>query len=34
LRSEKIAHNASWRNFIFANLVGKSFSTATRFIAN
>jgi hypothetical protein len=29
LRLEKIAHNASWRNFIFANFAGKSFSTAT-----
>jgi len=28
-RLEKIAYNASWRNFIFANFAEKSFSTAT-----
>jgi len=28
-RLEKIAYNASWRNFIFANFAEKSFSSAT-----
>jgi hypothetical protein len=28
LRSEKIAHIASWRNFVFATFAGMSFSTA------
>jgi len=28
LRFEKIAYNASWRNFIFVNFARKSFSTS------
>jgi hypothetical protein len=34
LKSEGIAYNESSRNFIFANLAKKSFSTATRFFTN
>jgi len=34
LKSERIAYNASSRNFIFANLAKKSFSTATRYFDN
>jgi len=33
-RLEKIAYNASWRNFIFANFAEKSFSTATGIITH
>jgi hypothetical protein len=34
LKFELIAHKASWRNFVFAILAQKSFSTGTRFITN
>jgi len=32
LKFEKIAYNASWCNFIFANFAKKSFSTDTGFV--